>query len=102
MQNEYFKLVSLLVQARPEAQAPRLQDEALAEIADSPGEAAAMQSLEQGLREDLASGEAAFTTTGGSGRFKPLCSLSACWTQLQLARAKQRSEDPIWLGLELI
>ena len=38
--------------------------EGLAEIADSPTEAAAMHSLEQGLREDLASGRAELAPTG--------------------------------------
>ncbi|KAK9825805.1 hypothetical protein WJX74_009254 [Apatococcus lobatus] len=66
LEAEYIRLVSLLVPrtdsgSQPAARAP------VPDLANSPSEALAMRSLEDGLRQDVASGNAELTSTG-SGR----------------------------------
>ena len=63
LQAEYFRLVSLLV-ARQETPSYPPASAAVPDLADSPSEALAMRSLEDGLRQDVASGDAELMPTG--------------------------------------
>ena len=65
LQAEYFKLVSILTKAQRDTDGLELQDPQLADIADDPAEAAAMQIVEESLRQDITSGRAELRDTGG-------------------------------------
>ena len=72
MQTEYFRLVSILAQSHEEVRRQPSIPETLPNMADSPSEAVAMRSLEDSFRQDIASGQAHFASTGNGNFTKAL------------------------------